>query len=82
MLYFLGVTTTTFTVVWLVNLTGERASLVLCLAVSLAAGALAWLAMTISEARNRRRPHREQSRREKAEARRQLTDRLASVFSV
>ena len=71
MLCFLGVTAASFAVVWLVNLNENRATLALCLAVSVVAGALAWLAVTLSDARDRRR---EQSRAEGDEARRQLVD--------
>ncbi len=81
MLYFVGVTTASFAVVWLVNLNDDRASLGLCLAVSIGAGALAWLAESLLLARDRRRRRREQSRLEEAEARRQLNARLNSAMS-
>ncbi len=79
--YFLGVTAASFAVVWLVNLNDDRANLALCLAVSVGAGALAWLEATLSDARDRRRRRREQSRVEEAEAGRQLTERLDSAMS-
>jgi len=78
MLYFLSVTAASFAVNWLVNLNDNRASLALCFGTAVVAGALAWLGLTLSDARNRRR---EQSRVKEAEARRQLTERLASAFS-
>ena len=78
MLYFLSVTAASFAVNWLVTLNDDRGSLALRFGTAVAAGALAWLGLTLSDARNRRR---EQSRVKEAEARRQLTERLASAFS-
>ena len=76
-LYFVGVTTASFAVVWLVNLNDDRASLGLCLAVSIGAGALAWLAESLSAARDRRRERPKQTRAEGDEARRRMVERLA-----
>jgi hypothetical protein len=81
MLYFPGVTAACFAVLWLVNLNDDRATLPLCLAISVAAGALAWLGVTLSNARDRRRRCREQSRAEQVEAGRRLTERLGSAMS-
>ena len=78
MLYFLSVTAVSFAVNWLVSLNDDRPSLALCFGTAVAAGALAWLSLTLSYALDRRR---EQSRVKEAEARRQLTERLASAFS-
>ena len=50
MLYFPGVTAATVAVLWLVNLNDDRATLPLCFAVSVGAGALASLAETLSAA--------------------------------
>ena len=77
MLYFLGVTAVTFIVVSLVNLNDERAPLELSLAVSVGAGALAWLAESLSAARDRRRECQEQSLAEGDEAPRRTVERLA-----
>ena len=77
MLYFLGVTAASFIVVSLVNLNDERATLALTLVVSVGAGALAWLAESLSAARDRRRECEEQSRAEGDEARRRMVERLA-----
>ena len=77
MLYFLGVTAASFVVVSLVNLNDERATLALSIAVSVGAGALAWLAESLSAARDRRRECREQSGAEGDEARRRMVERLA-----
>ena len=79
MLYFLGVTAASFAVNWLVSLNDDRASLALCFGTAVAAGALAWLSLTFSYALDRRR---EQRCAKDAEARRQLTERLDSAFSV
>ena len=61
-LYFVGVTAASFAVVWLVNLNDDRASVGLCLAVSVGAGALAWLAEGLSAAHDRRGEFQEQTR--------------------
>ena len=79
MLYFLSVTAASRAVNWLVNLNDGHASLALCFGTAVAAGALAWLSLTSSYALGRRREHR---RAKEAEARRQLTERLACAFSV
>ena len=78
MLYFLSVTAASLAANWLVSLTDDGHSLALCFGTAVAAGALAWLSLTWSYALDRRR---EQSRVKHAEARRQLTERLASAFS-
>jgi hypothetical protein len=78
MLYFLSVTAASLAVNWLVSLTDDRHSLALCFVTAVAAGALAWLSLTLSYALDRRR---EQRRTKEAEARRQLTERLDSAFS-
>ena len=79
MLYFLSVTAASFAVNWLVSLIDDCSSLALCFGTAVAAGALAWLSLTLSYAVDRRD---EQSRVKHAEARRQLTERLDSAFSV
>ncbi len=73
----LGVTAASFIVVWLVNLNDDRATLALCLAVSVGAGALAWLAESLSAARDGRRERHELSMAEGDEARRRMVERLA-----
>ena len=78
MLYFLSVTAASVVANWLVSLNDDRASLALCFGTAVAAGALAWLGLTFSYALDRRR---EQRRVKQAEARQQLTERLASAFS-
>jgi hypothetical protein len=55
MLYFLIVTAASLAVNWLMSLTDDRHSLALCFGTAVGAGALAWLGLTILNARDRLR---------------------------
>lgn len=78
MLYFLEVTTAAFVAVTVADLSDSperRFGLALLLSVAVVAGALAWLAESVSAARDRRTREREISREASTAERRRLVER-------